>query len=211
MKWNWKVQKSASTGHQCEHIQSTSTYKKSLKPPDWMPRVCMVWYPVVCMVWYPGLHNCPHHRTAPANEADIIRNKTADTSQIHKQKHNCCSNMGWDVWWWPIHNGRCNSLGLRYPQMKVWKLYFNFWVLIVLLSFFPLRAQFAGHNSFREIWTRRCLARAFCPLLSILIPRSRCQLVVYRQLGNNIFLCIKLLQGVLSVSQCWRPAAGRKT
>lgn len=42
--------------------------------------------PVVCMVWYPGLHYCPNHRTAPANEADIIRNKTAVTNQIHKQK-----------------------------------------------------------------------------------------------------------------------------
>ena len=74
---------------------SIYTYKKSLKPLNWMSLV-------VCMVWYPGLHNCPNHRTAPANEADIIRNKTADTNQIHKQKHNFCSNTGWDDDWYAM-------------------------------------------------------------------------------------------------------------
>ena len=103
MKWNWKVQKSARILTRENASISTSTYKKSLKPPNWMS-------PVVCMVWYPGLHYCPNHRTAPANEADIIRNKTAVTNQIHKQRYNCCWNTGWDMWWWwPLHNGRYHS------------------------------------------------------------------------------------------------------
>lgn len=86
---------------------STSTYKKSLKPLNWMSLVvCMVWYPVVCMVWYPGLHNCPNHRTVPANEADIIRNKTADTSQIHKQKQLLLKHW---LGRWLIRNGRYHS------------------------------------------------------------------------------------------------------